>query len=271
MQRSCAPPFHPGRRNEYGRGLREQRGVLDLSGPAGSKARDNLHGGGLHGGAPANLHAFTSGKGYTPLSGPHKTARFDLAQSQTTLQFYLNISRGLSTNTLRQRIKLLTKNKTVESPKKQGRAPTFTSHLCSRTPQPPSVPSRLSCAALTSSGSAEAPCGPYRSHCRDTSRPQEKGRAPAAQLPERRVGRRHRRRRRRHRWLSRAAAPSRAPQQSAACARGRIARRQGARTALRRATSRQCPTKRARRLARRGRRHRAPPRCRHADCAGPLG
>lgn len=43
-------------------GVQEQRGVLDLSGPAGSKARDNLHGGGLHGGAPANLHAFTSGK-----------------------------------------------------------------------------------------------------------------------------------------------------------------------------------------------------------------
>ena len=39
-----------------------------------------LHGGGLHGGAPANLHAFTSGKGYTPLSGRHKTARFDLAR-----------------------------------------------------------------------------------------------------------------------------------------------------------------------------------------------
>ena len=65
--------------------------------------------------------------------------------------------------------------------------------------------------ALTSSGSAVAPCGPYRSHCRDTSRPQEKGRAPAAQLPERRVGRRHRRRWRRHRWQSRAAALQRKP------------------------------------------------------------
>ena len=151
----------------------------------------------------------------------------------------------------------------------------LTSHLCPRTPRPPSAPSRLSCAALTSSGSAEAPCGPHRSHCRHTSWPQGKAaRAPAAQRPERRVGRRHRRRRR-HRWLSRAAAPSRAPQQSAACARARIARRQGARprtaprryapfAAWKRVTSRQCPTRRATRLAPRHRR-------RHARCGGPLG
>jgi hypothetical protein len=41
--------------------------------------------------------------------------------------------------------------------------------------------------ALTSSGSAVAPCGPYRSHCREpqarhVETVQEKGRAPAAQL-----------------------------------------------------------------------------------------
>jgi len=93
--------------------------VLDLSGPAGSKARDNLHGGGLHGGAPANLHAFTSGKGYTPLSGPHKTARFDLAQSQTTLQFYLNISRGLSTNAHSTKNKTVDKEQNCREPKKR--------------------------------------------------------------------------------------------------------------------------------------------------------
>ena len=42
-------------------GVQEQRGVLDLSGPRGAK-RVSKPGGGLHGGAPANLHAFTSGK-----------------------------------------------------------------------------------------------------------------------------------------------------------------------------------------------------------------